>query len=90
MTPPHAEPARSLSAWLDLVLRELPDGAAVPSAGEQTAILDLARVAAHASERIAAPISAYLVGLTLRALPADERAAALQALVAHLERETGA
>ena len=90
MTPSPAEPALSLSAWLDLVLRELPDAATVPSAGEQTAILDLARVAAHASERIAAPISAYLVGLALRELPADERAAALQALVVNLEARAGA
>ena len=90
MTPPNAEPALSLSTWLDLVLRELPDGAAVPSAAEQTAILDLARVAAHGSERVAAPISAYLVGLAFSALPADERAAALQVLVGHLESQTGA
>ncbi len=90
MTPPNAEPALSLSTWLDLVLRELPDGAAGPSAAEQTAILDLARVAAHASERIAAPISAYLVGLAYAARPADERAAALRALVANLEARAGA
>ena len=85
MTPPPTEPSLSLSAWLDLVLRELPPGAAAPSPAEQAAILDLARVAAHASERVAAPISAYLVGLAFSGLPADERAAALQALVSQLE-----
>ena len=90
MTPPHAEPTLSLSAWLDVVLHELPDATAAPSAAEQAAILDLARVAAHGSERIAAPISAYLVGLAFSALPADERAAALQVLVGHLESQTGA
>ena len=90
MTPPNTEPALPLSAWLDLLLRELPVGSAPPSAAEQTAILDLARVAAHGSERVAAPISAYLVGLALAARPTDERAAALQALVAHLESQSGA
>ena len=90
MTPPDAEPALSLSVWLDIVLHELPGGAAAPSAAEQAAILDLARVAAHGSERIAAPISAYLVGLAYAARPADERAAALQALVANLEARAGA
>ncbi len=87
---PQAEHPLSLGAWLELVMRELPAASAPPSAAEQTAILDLARVAAHASERISAPISAYLVGLVLAARPADERAAALQMLVAHLEQQTGA
>ena len=90
MTPPHAEPTLSLSVWLDVVLHELPDGTPAPSAAEQAAILDLARVAAHSSERIAAPISAYLVGLAYAARQADERAAALQALVANLEARAGA
>jgi hypothetical protein len=89
MTPP-AEHALSVGAWLELVMRDLPAGSVPPSATEQTAILDLARVAAHASERIAAPISAYLVGLVLASRPADERAAALQVLVADLEQQVGA
>lgn len=86
----QTEHALSLGAWLELVMRALPAASAPVSAAEQTAILDLARVAAHPSERIAAPISAYLIGLALATRPAEEREAGLQALVAQLEQQTGA
>lgn len=75
----------SVAAWLQrlsaLASAPFPD----VTAGERAAILDLARIAAHTSERIAAPISAYLVGLTLASRTAEDRAAALRALVIALE-----
>lgn len=40
--------------------------AEVPTAGELEAILELAAVAAHGSERIAAPIACWLAGTTRR------------------------
>ncbi len=74
-----------LEAWLDLLLAELPADSPRPAAAEQAAILDLARVAAHASERIAAPISAFMAGMALASRGGDERAAALQTLVRKIE-----
>ena len=43
-------------------------GQEVPSEDEFNAILDLAAVAAHASERTAAPVAAYLAGRSGRSL----------------------
>jgi hypothetical protein len=52
---------------------------------ERDALLDLARVAAHTSERWTAPISTFLVGVALHDARADERAAILRQLVTALE-----
>jgi hypothetical protein len=52
---------------------------------ERDALLDLAKVAAHTSERWTAPLSTFLAGVAFASTPADERAAALRALVADLE-----
>ncbi len=46
------------SSWLERFAREL--GTEVPSEEEQKALLSLASVAAHASERLAAPLSCWL------------------------------
>jgi Domain of unknown function (DUF6457) len=43
-------------------------GAQAPSQDEMNEILRLAGIAAHASERIAAPIACYLVGTSGRSL----------------------
>lgn len=45
-------------------------GVSPPDAATVEVLLDLAGTAAHASERTAAPIACYLVGLA-RAAPAD-------------------
>ena len=64
------------------------DGAdGVVDAATRAALLDLARVAAHSSERWAAPISTWLAGVALAAVPEAERAQRLAALVAALEAE---
>ena len=54
-------------------------------AGEIEAILELARVAAHASERRAAPVTAYLAGLVLAGAAPEAREAFLDDLVVKLE-----
>lgn len=64
----------------------MPGGQLAPTDAEREALLDLARVAAHASERWAAPLATFLAGCAYAELPAPERARALQALVADLER----
>jgi hypothetical protein len=55
------------------------------SDAEREALLDLARIAAHTSERWTAPVSTFLVGVRYAASPAEERAAAVRALVAALD-----
>ena len=54
--------------WLAAFAGEI--GVAAPTRDQMDEILRLAAVAAHASERIAAPIACYLVGISGR--PLDE------------------
>jgi hypothetical protein len=76
----------SLAAWL-AELHRIMGAEAGPSISEeeQTALLDIARMAAHGSERIAAPLSTFLAGVAFGRLPPVERAAALRALTERLE-----
>lgn len=76
----------SLSEWLDRIRRSLPPGSDLRlSPAEQHALLDLARVAAHTSERIAAPLSTFLAGVALGGLPPEKRVGRLTDLVRELE-----
>lgn len=59
--------------WIETFAREL--GAEPPGREEIEAILDLAAVAAHSSERIAAPVACWVGGRSGHSL-ADLRAAA--------------
>jgi hypothetical protein len=83
---PLADPI-SMDEWL----RRLRAAAGVPtdappvSAAEQRALLGLARVAAHTSERVAAPISTYLLGVAMASLAPEERAAELERILAVLD-----
>ncbi len=52
--------------WLGAFAAEI--GVPAPTRDQMDEILRLAAVAAHASERIAAPIACYLVGTSGRAL----------------------
>jgi hypothetical protein len=56
---------------------------------ETEAVLDLARVAAHAVERKAAPLVCFSVGLALADLGPAERLAALDAIIAAIEADLG-
>lgn len=81
--------------WFALLLAALPahpdaDASAAPAHvtdAERDALLDLARVAAHTSERWTAPISTFLAGIAYASLPAEERADTLRALVDRLESD---
>jgi hypothetical protein len=55
--------------------------------GEVEAILELARVAAHSSERRAAPVTTYLAGLVLGGAAPEAREAFIDDLVVKLEAE---
>ena len=46
--------------WVSAFAREL--GVAEPTAEEIEMLLDVASVAAHSSERLAAPLTCYLIG----------------------------
>lgn len=83
---PGAEPSVSLGDWLDRLADQLPAGSTTAiTPGEQAALLDLARVAAHTSERISAPISTFLVGVAYASVPGDERAQRIRELARALE-----
>jgi hypothetical protein len=86
----EAEQPLSLEAWLDRLAGLLPPSAPRVTSAEEAAILDLARIAAHRSVRIAAPISTFLVGLGLASLEPGERAVALREVVARLESASDA
>ena len=66
-------------------------GAEAPSLSEDEAeaVLELARVVAHRSERRAAPVSAYLVGLAVAGAAPESRAAFIDDLVIKLEAGAG-
>ena len=90
----HPEPARTdqvdVETWLGALGALLPAGT-LGEAGqeERVALLDLARIAAHRSQRWAAPISTYLVGLGFASLSRTERLDRIRALVAQLDVEAG-
>jgi hypothetical protein len=81
--------------WMSQLIAALspPAGTAAPvvlapvNDGERDALLDIARVAAHTSERWTAPVSTFLAGVAYASLPADERARTLRTLADHLDRE---
>jgi hypothetical protein len=71
--------------WFDLLRAQLPDPSPEPRDREIDALLDLARVAAHASERWSAPISTFVVGVAMADVPPQERAQRIRAIADHLE-----
>ncbi|MBA3876952.1 MAG: molybdopterin-guanine dinucleotide biosynthesis protein [Anaerolinea sp.] len=76
----------SLDAWLERLRWQLPAGTSLTISGaESAALLDLARVAAHTSERIAAPLSTFLAGVAFGGLPEGVRATRIAELVRSLE-----
>ena len=86
MTSPEPTPRPvQLGGWLDQVRRSLPSGGDLSlSEAEQQALLDVARIAAHTSERIAAPLSTFLAGVALGGLAPPERARRLADLARQL------
>lgn len=75
-----------LAVWLENLGGILgPPGGPGLSEEEQAALLDIARIAAHASERIAAPLSTFIAGIACAELPPAQRGAALRSLVQQLE-----
>jgi len=81
-----AEPAIPAADWMRTVHEAIgPASGASLAPDEQAALLDLARVAAHRSERLTAPLTTFLAGVAYGSLPANERAKALRSLLSTLE-----
>ncbi len=86
MPTPDSDQPVALKDWLGRLADRLPAGSTPTiTPGEQAALLDLARVAAHTSERISAPISTFLVGVAYASVPAEERAERIRELASALE-----
>jgi hypothetical protein len=82
----ESTPPLGLEAWLERLAELLPtDVADAAGPAERAVLLELARVAAHRGERIAAPITTYLAGVAFAGLQPAERLARLRGLVAALE-----
>jgi molybdenum cofactor guanylyltransferase len=77
--------ADELEAFLERVRSLLGPNPPAVGPGEVEAILELARVAAHTSERRAAPVTTYLAGLVLGGAAPEAREAFLDELVVKLE-----
>lgn len=76
-------------AWFDQLRAQLAANGLTSAAEltdvERDALLDLARIAAHTSERWTAPITTYLAGMALAGDEPAQRGAALRTLVDALE-----
>lgn len=70
-------------AWLDVVAQLLGDPP--PTEDERAVLLELARVAAHTSERWTAPVTTYAAGLALATVAPADRPARLAELLDALE-----
>ena len=77
--------SNELEEFLERVRSLLGPNPPAVAAGEVEAILELARVAAHTSERRAAPVTAYLAGLVLGGAAPEAREAFIDDLVVELE-----
>jgi len=87
---PSSSDQVDVEAWLEELRARLPAGTLEEAGPEERAVLlDLARIAAHRSQRWAAPISTYLVGIAFAPLPRAERLDRIRALVAQLDVEAG-
>ena len=80
--------AMTLGEWLESLRAHLDpsDPRLRLTPAEERALLEIARVAAHTSERIAAPLTTFLAGVAVADLPPADRAARLESLLAELER----
>jgi hypothetical protein len=84
---PTLEVQASIEEWLTELATLLPAGS-LDEVGpaERAVLLDLARIAAHRSHRTAAPVTTFLVGVTLATLPRAVRLERMRELVAALDR----
>jgi hypothetical protein len=89
--PDDASDRLTVNAWLALVREHLPQDVELElTPAERRVLLELAGVAAHASERVAAPLSTFLVGLALHDVRGPRRAEAIVDLTRRLRQRVSA
>lgn len=72
----------TMAEWIERLRAELGNGPQLElTSEEERLVLDLARISAHSSERIAAPLTTFLAGVALAELPRAEREERLRQLV---------
>lgn len=71
--------------WLDELATALPGPDVAIGEAERDVLLDLARIAAHTSERWTAPISTFVAGLALAHSAPQERLELLRRVVERLD-----
>jgi hypothetical protein len=76
-----------MEEFIEKVRSLLGPGAPAVGPGEIEAVLELARVAAHSSERRAAPVTTYLVGMAVAGAAPEAREAFMDDLVVKLEAQ---
>jgi hypothetical protein len=76
-----------MEEFIERVRSLLGPGAPTVGEGEIEAVLELARVAAHSSERRAAPVTTYLIGMAVAAAAPEAREAFIDDLVSKLEAQ---
>ncbi|HEX6128000.1 MAG TPA: DUF6457 domain-containing protein [Candidatus Limnocylindria bacterium] len=84
MTGPDASAAVPLDAWLERVRAELGVESPRLTEPEREALLDLTRLAAHTSERVAGPLTVYALGMAAAGLPDEDRLERIRNLLARL------
>jgi Domain of unknown function (DUF6457) len=77
-----------MEAMVDRVTGLLGPDAPSVDEDEAEAVLELARVVAHSSERRAAPVTAYLVGLAVAGAAPEARVTFLEELIVKLETQS--
>lgn len=78
-------PAVPLTDWMARLRAELGDDPSlVLTADEERLLLELARLAAHTSERIAAPLTTFVAGQAMAGRPPAERVTRLRTLLDRL------
>lgn len=73
-----------LEAWMARVAAEIGEASTTLSERERDALLELTRLAAHASERIAGPLTVYAMGMSLAGVSQEARLERIRAVTARL------
>lgn len=88
MTGPDASAAVPLDVWLERVRAELGVESPRLTEAEREALLELTRLAAHASERVAGPLTVYALGMAVAGESEETRLERIRNLSARLASES--
>jgi Domain of unknown function (DUF6457) len=80
--------AITLEAWMARLRAEIGEAGATLPGPERDALLELTRLAAHASERIAGPLTVYALGMALAGVPQEARLERIREITARLAAGT--